>query len=172
MTPHDPTSPGQPLDAEERALAERLARIGPHGEPSPALDSRILSAAHAAVDHASASASRPRGRHDRTSTPGAHKPGTLRRPPRWPLGLGIAASVALAIGLAWQMRPLPDATPAYRSEADSALAGAAVENKQAAEPVARVADVTQAETAKPASAADAAQPHRRRVDASGHVGAG
>lgn len=97
MTPHEPTS----LDSEERALAQRLARLGPHGEPAPALDSRVLAAAHAAV-----------AGHRRTSRQGSR---------RWPLGLGVAASLALALGLAWQLRPLPDAAPAYRSEADSAL---------------------------------------------------
>lgn len=110
MSPQDPTPPGtrppapRPLDAEERALAERLSRLGPHGEPSPALDSRILSAAHAAVSA--------------KTSPSA--PGFAPRL-RWPVGVGIAASLALAIGLAWQLRPLPDAAPAYRSEADSAL---------------------------------------------------
>jgi hypothetical protein len=40
---HDPLTP------EERALAERLARIGPHDDPPPSLDAKILAAAHAAV---------------------------------------------------------------------------------------------------------------------------
>ena len=97
MNPHDPTS----LDSEERALAQRLARLGPHGEPSPALDSRVLAAAHAAVD--------------------GRRPAIRHASRRWPLGLGVAASLALALGLAWQLRPLPDVAPAYRSEADSAL---------------------------------------------------
>jgi hypothetical protein len=30
---------------------------------------------------------------------------------RWPLGLGVAASVALALGLAWQLWPLPGLDP-------------------------------------------------------------
>ena len=40
MTQHHHTPPPDPmpLDPEERALAARLARLGPHGEPSPALD--------------------------------------------------------------------------------------------------------------------------------------
>ncbi|MFC7301726.1 hypothetical protein ACFQME_08355, partial [Luteimonas weifangensis] len=98
MSPHEPT----PLSPEERALAQRLAQLGPHGEPSPALDTRILAAAHAAAHRAP------------------------HRPPwrGWPLGLGIAASLALVLGVAWRLRPLPDVAPAYRSEAESALRSA------------------------------------------------
>ena len=41
-----------PLDQtpEERELAQRLARLGPRGEPSPQLDARVLAAARAALD--------------------------------------------------------------------------------------------------------------------------
>ena len=46
MTERLPPMP-EPLTPEERALAARLARLGPHGEPSPALDARILAAARA-----------------------------------------------------------------------------------------------------------------------------
>ncbi|MFQ6313917.1 hypothetical protein ACLMLE_28445, partial [Lysobacter capsici] len=38
-----------PLSPEERELAQRLLRLGPSDGPSPALDARILAAAHAAV---------------------------------------------------------------------------------------------------------------------------
>lgn len=75
--------PTDPLNAEERALADQLARLGPHGEPSAALDSRILAAAHEAVASPASTATR---RH------------------RWPVGLGIAATTMLAVGLAWQLR--------------------------------------------------------------------
>ena len=88
---HAPPPDPMPLDPEERALAARLARLGPHGEPSPSLDARVLAAAHAA--HAAATA--------RT----AHAHGWRRA--RWPVGVGVAASVVLAAGIAWQMRPLP-----------------------------------------------------------------
>lgn len=91
----------EPLTPEERALAQRLAQLRPHGEPSPALDARILAAAHAAT--ASAPARKPR--------------------PRWPVALGIAASLALAVGIAWQLRPLPE-TVVY-DEAASATAAQA-----------------------------------------------
>lgn len=87
--------PTLPLDPEERALAERLAKLGPHGEPSPKLDAQVLAAAHAAT------------------TP-------VRRTRRHlPLQLGVAASIALALGLAWQLRPLPGAD-ATRSAANQA----------------------------------------------------
>ena len=136
MSPQDPTSQTpRPLDTEERALADRLARLGPHGEPSPALDSRILSAAHASV-------------HQRAAD------SDVRRKPRvrWSVNLGIAASLVLAVGLAWQLRPLPDATVAYRSEADSALGGAAPEAKQESRPDER--EMVPLPMMKPAPAAD------------------
>ncbi|MEI2454669.1 MULTISPECIES: hypothetical protein [Lysobacter] len=72
-----------PLTAEERELADRLLRVGPHDGPSPALDARILAAAHAAV--AQAPRARPRS--------------------RWPAWIGVAASLSLAVGIAWQLRP-------------------------------------------------------------------
>lgn len=94
MTLPDPPS----LTPEERELAQRLARLGPHGEPSPALDARILAAAHATA-----------------------APTPVRLPPRWPMALGVAASLVLAVGIAWRLRPLPETQPAYRSEAASAV---------------------------------------------------
>ena len=81
------TYPSAPLSPEERELAQLTARLGPHGEPSPALDARILAAAHAAVDRRSA-----------------------RKPkPRWPVAMGLAASVVFAVGIAWQLRPVQQA---------------------------------------------------------------
>jgi hypothetical protein len=73
------------MTPEERELAARLARIGPHGEPSAALDARILNAAQAAA---------------------ARSPGAKRR--RWPAWAGIAATLALALGAVWQLRPVPE----------------------------------------------------------------
>lgn len=94
--------PLEPLDAEEAALAEQLARLGPHGEPSPRLDARILAAAHDAVSEPL----RPRQRS------------------RWPLGLGVAASALLAVGIAWQLRPV-DHSPLDREFASADAAAAA-----------------------------------------------
>jgi hypothetical protein len=82
---HSP-SPREPLTPEEQALARRIAQLGPQGEPSPALDARVLAAARA--DEA-------RGRR------------SSLRPRPWPVALGVAASLVLAIGLAWRLRPLP-----------------------------------------------------------------
>ena len=98
----------EPLTPEERVLAQRVARLGPHGEPSPALDSRILAAAHAA-----------------TAT------SARKSVPRWPVAFGIAASLALAVGIAWQLRPLPEA--AVYDEAASATAVQAESSEMAAE---------------------------------------
>lgn len=84
--------PRPPLDAEERALVARLPR--PHGrdEPGTDIDARILAAAHAAATAAAATTSRRR---------------------RWRVPAGLAASLCLALGLAWriQLAP-PDAAPA------------------------------------------------------------
>ena len=83
-----------PLDQtpEERALAQRLARVGPHGEPSPQIDARVLAAARAALDAPLVS------RHHRSR--------------RWPVALGVAASLVLAVGVAWRLRPLPPGSTA------------------------------------------------------------
>lgn len=78
------TTPNDTLTAEERELAQLMGRAGPQGAPSPALDARILGAAHAAV------AGRP----------------TRKPRSRWPVALGLAASAVLAVGIAWQLRPV------------------------------------------------------------------
>ncbi len=91
-----------PLDADERALADLLARDALPG-PSPQLDARILAAARSATA---------------TTTTATRSPS--RRPrPRWIAGMGIAATLVLAIGIAWRLRPLPPAVPAA-SEAPQA----------------------------------------------------
>lgn len=78
--------PNEPLTNEERDLAEQLSRLGPHTGPSPALDAAILSAAHASVA---------------TAVPRPAKP-------RWPVAFGVAASMLVAVGIAWQLRPLDE----------------------------------------------------------------
>lgn len=86
----------EPLTAEERLLAERLGGDGRGPSPSPAIDAAILAAARAATVPASPAA---------TAT-GRRQPARARR--RWPFAAGIAASLALAVGIAWQLRPTPD----------------------------------------------------------------
>lgn len=117
MTSPDIHRPTEPLSPEERAIGERLARLGPHGEPSPAVDARILAAAHEA----------------------ARAPAqTKRSAPRWPVALGIAASLTLAIGIAWQLRPMHEAT-VYDEAASARPArseGVAVPQESAADPAA------------------------------------
>lgn len=98
--------PHEPLTPEERELAAQLAKLGPHGGPSPQLDARILSAARTAVQ----------GR----SVPAARRP-------RWPLGLGVAASVLLAVGVAWQLRPLQEVPVASEIPAEAMSVPAAPE---------------------------------------------
>lgn len=77
--------PTEPLDPQERALAEALARL-PAIDPPPALDARVLAQARAALAEA-APAAPPRRR--------------LR--PWWlSAGLGTAAAATLVAGIAWQ----------------------------------------------------------------------
>ncbi|MDQ3229614.1 MAG: hypothetical protein M3Q13_07755, partial [Pseudomonadota bacterium] len=93
-----------PLDTEERELAQRLARLGAPGEPSPSLDAKILAAARDAV------ARQPSSRTHRRA--------------RWPVAFGVAASLALAVGVAWQLRPLPQ-VPVYEESVSTTATDAA-----------------------------------------------
>ena len=106
-----------PLDANERALAELLARDALPG-PSPQLDARILAAARSAI----------------TAPPS-------RRPrPRWIAGMSIAATLVLAIGIAWHLRPLP---PQHQAASEYAVSAVRVIEPpaQTAAPPAAAADV-------------------------------
>lgn len=100
-----PPSPDAALTPEERALADRIAQTRPPREPSPALDARILAAARAAATPA------------RSSNASAHP--RARR--RWPAATAVAATLVLAVGIAWQLRPVEDVRVEY-SEAPSAAA--------------------------------------------------
>ncbi|HEY5782448.1 MAG TPA: hypothetical protein VIT66_11360 [Lysobacter sp.] len=94
----------EPLTPEERALAQRLARIGPHDDgPPPSLDAKILAAAHAAV----APTSRRRRWLALTSVPASLI-----------TGAGMAAALALVVGVVWQLRPASGPARAPRGEAD------------------------------------------------------
>lgn len=90
------STPRQPLDARERELAGRLAQLGASAEPSAALDARILGAARAATRMAGgATTTRSRTRR------------------RWPVAMGVAATLVLAVGIAWQLRPVGETQQAY-----------------------------------------------------------
>ncbi|QWP76013.1 hypothetical protein J5226_20805 [Lysobacter sp. K5869] len=125
-----------PLSPEERDLAERLLRLGPHDGPSPALDAKILAAARAAVAPEAAPEAEPEIAAVRAAAPQAATAKAAAAPPqaaapqaatprvrqkknRWPAWIGIAASLTLAVGVAWQLRPL-DKAPQAMSEAQVA----------------------------------------------------
>lgn len=95
----------EPLTREERLLADRLARDGAGASPSAALDAAILGAARAAASGRTSMhiAAAPRRDASRTR--------------RWPLAAGIAASLALAVGIAWQLRPAPGDDPRLGADA-------------------------------------------------------
>lgn len=101
------------LTPEERALAQRLAKVGPQGEPSPSLDARILAMAHAAASEVSADAATARA-----------TPIRRRKPQTWVTTLGFAASLAIACGIAWNLREMPDTpapAPVVQAPADEAV---------------------------------------------------
>lgn len=188
--------PPEPLTPEERELAQLTAQLGPQGEPSTALDARILAAAHAALDRKQPS----------------------RRRPRWPVAMGLAASVIFAVGIAWQLRPLqqtpvpvsaeapmpaaaaeqeamadsaasapsspslPEATIADNAADKAAAAAPAPAYEEAAQapppppPVKNLAPPSQQQVDQPRqtvrSATRAYEPSRRRAQDAGNVGAG
>ncbi len=82
--------PPEPLTAEERAVSDVLARDRALPGPSPALDAAILGAARTAAGAPPRGAAAP--------APGFRTRRALRT-------LGLAASVVLAVGVAWQLRP-------------------------------------------------------------------
>lgn len=86
---------------EERELAAQLARIAPHGEPSADLDARILAMAERDLAGVSPVAT------------------ARRRPHRWPVWLGAAASLTVVAGLVWQLQPVlqPRETISYEAPA-------------------------------------------------------
>ncbi len=163
----------EPLSAEERALAERLARLDVRREPGPALDAAILAAARAAVTGAgmpiattaaavtavaATSAASAQGNTQGDSHEGENE-GVPNTPPkvvplrprkplsRLPLGLSLAASLVLAAGIGWRL--------ADGGGSESALEGAsaqkAAQEEQAAYPAdaAAAADATEAVILEP-----------------------
>jgi hypothetical protein len=103
MNNQTPTTEG--LDEQERELA-RIVRALPGGEPSAALDARILKAA----GNAAATSRRPRTRW--LASAGA----------MW--GIGAAAAAVLALGVSWQLM-----VPAHRSMQPEAAPAASMEDR-------------------------------------------
>lgn len=144
MTEPHPTD----LGPEERTLAEQLARLGPRGEPSPALDARVLAAARAASDL------------DR-QPPSRHR--------RWPLAVGLVASLVLAVGIAWRVRPLPPVGSPRAPAAPMSTTASAPESGgfAAPAPATGIADTAPAaETATEATASKPAAGTRKKTAAS------
>ena len=139
MSTHDDNASDTGLTPEERALARRLSKIGPQGEPSPALDAHILAAAHAAV--------RP------TVAP-------RRKAAKWPATLGFAASLAIACGIAWQLRPVPEAP---RAEATQAVHEEGVEYRAAPPMTARPVPSRPLNMPTPPPAEQAAPRQRAKI---------
>ena len=132
-----------PLDAEERALRAQLPRLHGRGEPGPLLDASILSAARAAATKAPP---RPRRRS-------------------WIMPLSVAATVTVAVGLAWRLQP-PDAAPAFEQAASEYAASEQAASEQAAVEYVRP-DVASSVAAEPAAAPLAADAAARssRIEA-------
>ncbi|RZA20740.1 MAG: hypothetical protein EOP93_05245 [Lysobacteraceae bacterium] len=147
MTRH----PRQPLDAEERALAAMLPRAHGRSEPGPDLDARILAAAQSAVQS---------------------QPASRRRHRSWIAPTALAASLMLAVGLAWQLRPPASlradapagpATPASPDAGSDALMVQAIESPPATPPAEAVIAQPRPRPAQPPLAE--AAPLERRASA-------
>jgi len=159
-----------PFTPEERELAGLLeGRVDV--APSPEADAAILAAARAALQ-GEAAESRRAAHAWSTDAPRRH-----RRRARWPALLGVAASVVVAVGLAWQLRPGPptpfaavkqETTPAHARQAgpgDAATAAAPVADEPVRLPAPAAAPGTAPASApapsagrQPASAAAADRP--------------
>ena len=123
--------PSEPFNAEERDLAQRLARLGGPREPAAALDAMILAAARAAVSETAAPIVATPA--ETKAEPPADPKVTPLRPrkpaPRWPMGFGLAASVVLAAGIGWRLQIDGD------SHSEAASAPSAVFHDEATEAV-------------------------------------
>lgn len=124
--------PSEPFNAEERDLAQRLARLGGPREPAAALDAMILAAARAAVSDTATPAAAISAEPQAEPLPVDPKVTPLRprKPaPRWPVGFGLAASVVLAAGIGWRLQIDGD------THSEAASAPAAVFHDEATEAV-------------------------------------
>ncbi len=149
--------PHDPLDADERALAARLARV-PAAAPSAAIDAAILAAARAATDAVAPADAAPPPMRTTPRTP----------PRRWPIGVGLAAALLVAVGVAWQLRPMPDARP-LPSEVPMAISARSAPGATPERRVTRAASATDAVAAPASDAPDPAvtTPVERAEDRGG-----
>lgn len=132
-----PPFPHDPLSAEERGMADLLGRDTPADGPSAALDARIVSAARAA-----------------TAPP--------RDTPRWPAMAGIAATLAIAVGLAWQLRPATQGMDVQDEVPIAAEPAVRPRNSQQVAPVPEQAKGQDAGQAADTAMAEAAPPTAQR----------
>ncbi|MEN1958546.1 hypothetical protein [Luteimonas changyuni] len=106
-----------PLQPTERELADALAQTAPTRGPAPDLDATILAAAReAAGERPAAQAAGAAAETGRSETTVAAAPATAtastsgaghhrrRRSPAWLRGGALAATLVIAVGVAWQMR--------------------------------------------------------------------
>jgi hypothetical protein len=134
MTPIRP----DPLDPAERQLADALARTAPPSGPSSELDATILASARDAARHAAPDTA---GGAPASVQPAAANAGQRRRrrTPAWLRGGAVAATLVIAFGVAWQMRPqfgptsadeAPAAVTAAPQAADAAASPEAVQTRR------------------------------------------
>lgn len=156
--------PSEPFNAEERDLAQRLARLGGPREPAPALDAMILAAARAAVAEPVATAADASSNETPAAQPADANVTPLRprKPaPRWPVGMGLAASLVLAAGIGWRLQGDGDGSSA---DLAGASAPAAVFHEEATEAVILEPELQRTPPPPPPPLADASDAVARRAD--------
>ena len=150
MNQHPPKSP-RPLDDEERALAKVLPRMHGRTTPGPDLDASILAAAQSAVH--------------------AAKPlrASIRPRFRWIAPASLAASMVLAVGMAWQLRPLPTlepAQPTVQSDAAEMAEVQMIEQSPPDTPVGMVQSIPAPARSAPSAREQVISPANDALDAS------
>lgn len=147
-----------PLQPVERELADALAGSTRPSGPSRELDAAIIaaarrSAAERAGDSARAGEATPAAATPPSATRAGHR---RRRNPLWLRGGALAATLVLAVGVAWQLRPQLEVVR-LPAEAPAAATVSASADDVSVEPASAQLFRLPAEAAPPASAA-ARQP--------------
>ncbi|MDR1076647.1 MAG: hypothetical protein LBL59_10295 [Xanthomonadaceae bacterium] len=168
--------PCEPLSLEERELAQRLRRLR-IDEPAPVLDAAILAAAKAGLEDAPRAADRAPDSAPLPAAGSITDLGTRRKSRiRWPAALGIAASMMLAVGIAWQLRIPPHSTDAataienrHTAILDDAVPAAETESatttKKAANAATLPASPVEFDAPSPVTEARNAAAHEDAIDA-------